>query len=416
MLGLLFAVIVIKCVFGRPPLPPLPVKDGCDRVDPEVAIFRVEGEAVILHFPIFMRVLKVRNIAPPGANYLISKANGTEGTTYEGKGRVQHQNKQLWFLPAEASDSGEYTCTYRNGSYCVTGSITLQVYEPTSIDMRKLSIPIATTVGEELNFMCPLLDCFNVTDNQIEWYKGSNSTALHLSRAGSSHQDKSRLTIPAVKRSHAGAFFTCRLKVSINNQLYKVSRTVQIKVQGPDPDRSLTTTTSEPGLIISNTPIIRRPMIVSPLNGTIFESSHGSGLELSCEVVTDCQVVESTEVTWLVNGQSVESSYLDRRAVQGGRRITRVSTDCHVELRLVITVITEEDVKTEIKCVAQNKGGKQEVVTLIQLEDSTFPWVVVAAVAMTCFLTVVSIFLYVLLKPKRKKNMDYFLARQNSTF
>lgn len=48
--------------------------------------------------------------------------------------------------------------------------------------------------------------------------------------------------------------------------------------------------------------------------------------------------------------------------------------------------------------------------------DSTFTWLVVAAVALSCFLTVVSIFLCVLFKPKRKKKMDYILARQNSTF
>lgn len=47
---------------------------------------------------------------------------------------------------------------------------------------------------------------------------------------------------------------------------------------------------------------------------------------------------------------------------------------------------------------------------------STFTWAVVAAGAVTSFLTVVSVFLYVLFKPRRKKNMDYFLARQSSTF
>ena len=48
--------------------------------------------------------------------------------------------------------------------------------------------------------------------------------------------------------------------------------------------------------------------------------------------------------------------------------------------------------------------------------DSTLTWLVVAAVAVSCLVTVVSIFLCILFKPKRKKNMDYFLARQNSTF
>lgn len=50
------------------------------------------------------------------------------------------------------------------------------------------------------------------------------------------------------------------------------------------------------------------------------------------------------------------------------------------------------------------------------LTDSTFTWLVVAVVAASCFLTVVSIFLYVLFKPKKKRKMDYILARQSSVF
>ena len=85
--------------------------DGCFLVSPEVEIFRVEGDAIILNFPAFQRVLQVRNIAPPTATYLIAKANGTGA--YEGEGRVHQRDSQLWLLPAQASDSGNYTCTYR---------------------------------------------------------------------------------------------------------------------------------------------------------------------------------------------------------------------------------------------------------------------------------------------------------------
>lgn len=76
-------------------------------------IFRVEGDAVILSFPLFTSVLRARKIAPPTAEYLITKDNGTQSTDDQGAGRVQQQSNQLWFLPALASDSGEYTCTYR---------------------------------------------------------------------------------------------------------------------------------------------------------------------------------------------------------------------------------------------------------------------------------------------------------------
>uniref|UniRef100_A0A1A8CFQ8 Interleukin 18 receptor 1 n=2 Tax=Nothobranchius kadleci TaxID=1051664 RepID=A0A1A8CFQ8_NOTKA len=406
--ALVLALLFIGSVSGLPPLPPLPMKDGCYQVSPEVDVFRVEGEAVILYFPMFMRVLKVRKIIPPTAKYVISRSNGTERVAYQSEGRVQQHDKQLWFLPAQASDSGEYTCTYRNDTYCVTGSITLHVFESDSVSIEKLSYPWPATEGENVEFTCPSLSRFNKTDWLIEWYKDSSSSPLEP-RTGT-------LTIPAVRKSHSGVY-TCRLTVLINKQPYKVSRAFTLHVQGSNP--AITTTvpkvsTSAPDS--HSTPNVGPPVIVSPVNGTIFESPHGSGLELHCQVVIGCEEADSTVVSWLINGQSVESSYLDKRALQGGRRVTRLTTACQVEMRLIISLVTEEDEKTEMKCIAQSTGGRQEIVTMLQLEDSSSTWLIVAMVTTSCFLTVVSIFLYALFKPKRKNKMDYFLARQNSTF
>ncbi|XP_072253573.1 interleukin-1 receptor type 2 [Leuresthes tenuis] len=393
-LALMSAVVIITCAYGQPPLPPLPMKDGCHYVNSELEVVRMEGEAIILNFPIFTSVLKKLKIASPTATYLISKNNETDGLTYRAEGRVQQHDKELWFLPAQASDSGEYICTYRNETYCVTGNVMLHVYESSSVNMRKLSHPLSVTAGEEMKFLCQPLSCFNNTDGPVDWYKDSSPTALQPGRGGSLQRDGGALIIPAVTQSHAG-LYTCRLAVLINNQQYNVSRAFVLTVEAP------------------NAP---PPVIVSPLNGTIFESSHGSGLKLSCQVLTECPMADFTLVSWLVNGQSVESSYLEKRALQGGRRVTGVSEGCRIELILVIAEITKADEETEIKCVTQNKGGKREAVIQLQLEDSTLTWLVVAAVAVSCLVTVVSIFLCILFKPKRKKNMDYFLARQNSTF
>ncbi|XP_034430891.1 interleukin-1 receptor type 2 isoform X2 [Hippoglossus hippoglossus] len=420
--ALMFAVVVVEYVCGKPWLPPLTMKDGCYLVNPEVEIFRVEGEAVIVSFPVFKSVLRVLNIASPTARFLITKDNETGGVAYESDGRVQQREKQLWLLPSQASDSGEYICTYRNDTYCITGKITLEVFESSSVDMEKVSYPISAMVGERLTFRCPSLSDFNSTDRLIEWYKENSSTAFQSGRAGSLRRDSANLMIPAVSCSHAGVY-TCQLRVLIDQQQYKVSRVVLLRVQEPEPQISTTaprvSVTSDPernSTSSYNTDQASPPVIVSPLNGSIFESPHGSGLELFCKVLTRCHQADSTEVAWLVNGQSVESSYLDGRALQGGRRVTKVTEGCQIELRLFVGGITEEDVKTELKCVTQNQAGRQEVVAQLHLEDSTFTWLVVAAVAVSCFLSVVSVFLYVLFKPNRKRKLDYFLARQNSTF
>lgn len=56
-------------------------------------------------------------------------------------------------------------------------------------------------------------------------------------------------------------------------------------------------------------------------------------------------------------------------------RVTRVSQGCNIELRIIIAAVSEEDDKTEIKCVTENIGGRQEVVTRLRLEGGwSFLW------------------------------------------
>lgn len=137
---LMLVSVIVQHAYGRPAIPPLRMKGaplctgaelqtrlrtvnkksgvflptgGCYVTSSEVELFRLEGEAVILSFPMFARVLHVRRIAPSSARYVIAKANGSESEADEDKERVVQSNKQLWFLPVKASDSGEYTCTYR---------------------------------------------------------------------------------------------------------------------------------------------------------------------------------------------------------------------------------------------------------------------------------------------------------------
>lgn len=49
-----------------------------------------------------------------------------------------------------------------------------------------------------------------------------------------------------------------------------------------------------------------------------------------------------------------------------------MSKGCQIELRLIVEPITEEDEKSELKCVTQNKGGRREVVAQLRLEGELF--------------------------------------------
>nr|XP_057937939.1 interleukin-1 receptor type 2 [Doryrhamphus excisus] len=425
--ALMLALLAVEQAHGRrPALPDMSVKDSCFTVRPEVELFRMESEAVVLSFQTFRRALKVRNIAPPMSTYHIAKGNASTATFLDGEGRVQRHGTELWLLPARAADSGEYTCTFRNASYCIRGSITLAVYTASTVDIKKLSYEYNATAGEDVTLRCPSSYHFNNPEPQIEWEANLAIGRLQDAQTWRSFRtDGRKLFIPAVKPSDAGVY-TCRLDVLVDDRKYPISRVIQLLVEGPDPvpthtEVDLTSeVTSDPRHIRSSVaPTLTHtpPLIISPSNGTIFEAAHGSALEVVCKVLTACDFVSSTAVSWLVNGLTVESSYLDGRALQGGRRESRTAWGCQVELRLIVMAMTEEDAEAELRCVANNQGGRQEVVIHVGLEDSKFTWIVVSAVATSCFLAVVCVFLYVLLRPKQnKKKLDYFLARQNSTF
>ncbi|KAM8854873.1 interleukin-1 receptor type 2-like isoform 2-T2 [Spinachia spinachia] len=407
VLVLLLAALLLPPAGGAPP-----TADGCYLASSEINLLREEGEPIILSFPFFEGELERLHVAPPAARCLITRGNGTEGGTYQGEGRVQQRHNQLWFLPAQAEDSGEYLCTYRNARCCVRASIRLQVYRSGSAARQSFSFPVGALVGEHLRLPCPSVKDFPGTRGPVEWRKDSDPP--RTGRAGSFLQDGDLLLIPAVRRAHEGAY-TCRLDAIIDQQHFKVSRTVVLSVEGVDPVTTGSSSTStSPSSSSSSSHKLRPLVILSPQNGSVFGSVHGSAMALSCTVLTDCRVAEETAVTWLVNERSVESSYLEGRALQVGRRVTVAPDGCRIELRLVVLAMTEDDVQTALRCVAENRRGRQEVVSRLQLEDSTFTWLMVSAVGVSCFLTVVSVFLFVLFRPSGKRNTSYFLARQSS--
>ncbi|KAK7905095.1 hypothetical protein WMY93_017702 [Mugilogobius chulae] len=354
-----------------------------------------------------------------GATVLISKSNSTISSTHNNtnssspstEGRVLQQGAQLWLLPAQESDSGLYTCTYRTETVCVRGRLTLQVYSSPTEHMDKLKYSISVSEGENLSFRCPSLGVFNRTETHVHWNKVSGAE-------GSFRSNKGRLVIPEVNMEHSGLYM-CQATVVLKQKPFRVTRALLITVQeNPTVMPSDLPMTPEPGPTTTQTFVeVDPPFILSPVNGTIFENSYGSGVEVYCTVLTDCSMADSTEVTWLVNGQLVESSYLDGRALQGGRRVERLSKGCHVVLRLMILDMREKDTEADLKCVAQNQHGRQEVAVWLQLEDSTHTWLVVSVVALLCLLAVISVFLCVLFKPKSNRTkLNYTLARQNSSF
>ncbi|XP_077437084.1 interleukin-1 receptor type 2-like isoform X2 [Vanacampus margaritifer] len=379
----------------------MPVKDGCFTVAPELDLFRLESEAVTVSFPAFRRALQIRNIAPPGAAFRIAKGNRTHDGGDDD--RVRRLGTDLWLLPSQPSDSGEYTCTFRNVTYCIQGSVTLWVYAASAADMDSLWYEHDATLGENVTLKCPVKKHFSHT--HVRWFKDDSGAAgLQAHRWRSFQRDAGKLRIPAVRRSDGG-LYTCRLSVVVDRREFPLTRTIRLLVK-------------EPKLATALTP----PLIISPLNGSVHDASHGSRLEVKCTVLTACQSSPWTAVWWSADGVEVDASRLSGRALQTGRRESLLASGCRVEVGLVVMAMTEEEEGAQLTCVAQNQDGRREVTVTLGVEDSSMTWLVVACVSTSCFLAVLSVFFYVLLiKPKlkkntKKKNADYVLARQDSVF
>uniref|UniRef100_A0A3Q2Y8S7 Interleukin 1 receptor type 2 n=1 Tax=Hippocampus comes TaxID=109280 RepID=A0A3Q2Y8S7_HIPCM len=384
-----------KCVFGKPwNLPSY----GCFVVAAELDLFRLEGEAVTVSFPYFRKALKVRRIEPPDASLRISKGNRTHDA---GEGRVRLLGPELWLLPAWRSDSGEYTCTFRNATYCIQGSVTLRVYAALAVGVDNLSYEYNATLGENVTLRCPVKK--RLSHTRVQWYKDSSAIGLQAHRRRSLRGDAGKLRIPEAQYSDSG-LYTCRLSVLVDRSEFPLTRTFRLLVKGPELPTALTPPP---------------PLIITPLNGSVHEASHGSELEVKCTALTACESERQMAVWWSADGVQVDASRLNGRVLQAVSR--RVESGCLVEVSLLVAAMTEQEEGAELTCVAQNQDGRREVTITLHVEDSSMTWLVVACVSTSCFLAVLSVFLYVLLikpklKKKTKKNANYFLARQDSAF
>ncbi|XP_057192787.1 interleukin-1 receptor type 2 isoform X4 [Triplophysa rosa] len=340
----------------------LPLKDSCVVVGPEIPDFHVQGEAVIIKFPfledaIHYRKLQLDNSSTFHINHTNQRNHRSLKSCCD---RVVQNGRGILLLPSHPSDSGIYTYVLSGDTYCLIGNISITIYESEEANITVM--PYTAHTGENTRVICPHLKYFKRAENP-KWYKDFQSTALTVGEGQYTIERGIILTIRNISVKDEG-FYTCRLKVILNNIQYNVSRTWRVS---------------------------------------------GSRLEIQCKVFIGNQSAEFTDVTWMIGGTSVENSYLGKRVFQKEKRISAN----HIEVQLVILKLQKEDNGAELKCISQNQAKKQEVVTEIKLEDSESVWLVVA-VAFSYFILVVFIFLYHLCQ-KPQKQQVYILAQQKST-
>ncbi|XP_016391153.1 interleukin-1 receptor type 2-like isoform X2 [Sinocyclocheilus rhinocerous] len=375
----------------------LPLKDSCVLVGPEIPDYRVQGEAVIIRFPFLEDAINYRRLRVDSSSSFHVRHSSLRSERRDG---VMLTERRILLLPSHPSDSGTYTYIFRSDTFCLTGSITVMIYEEEEPNITVM--PYTARAGEDTDIVCPHLKYFKRSENP-KWYKDFQSTALPIGKGQYTVERGIILAIKNISVKDEG-FYTCRLSVIFNNTQYNVSRTWRVQVSVPE---SEAVTSNSLSAFTSSSHSFA--YIVFPANGSFIESHLGARLVIQCMVSVGNQLAQSTDVTWMVNDQSVENSYLGGRAFQTDKSISGK----HLEVQLVILELLEEDNGTELKCVCQNEVQKQEVVTQIKLEDSESVWLVGAA-ASSCFMLVVCVFAYHLCQ-RPQKPRDYVLARQDST-
>ncbi|GAA6099339.1 interleukin-1 receptor type 2 [Tachysurus ichikawai] len=401
--------IILSC--GLSPVCAVPVRAGCEVIGEEIEDFHAQGEAMAITFPILEANIWYREL-PEDNSTMFQLFHSKNHDLSKQAHRVVQQGRTLWLLPSLSSDSGTYTYVFSSDTFCLTGSFTVTIYEKGKEDMEMMSYPVSSKPGKDLTIECPHINHFNRLESP-RWFKGFHAgvPVINETRYAILSGDKSSLTIRNVSAEDEG-LYTCWLMVIINNEQYNVSRTWKLRVLSPVTSipETRTEATSRSREVTQTSPILPPLHITAPVNGSVVESSLGSSLVIQCTAFVGYESDDVTELTWLVDGQSVGGSHLHGRVFQEAKRVSAG----HVEALLVFLEVHKEDTRAELKCVAVNLSGKQEVVIQIKLEDSILPWLVVALVASSFFMLVLCVFVHLLCRQRRKH--DYILARQNSTF
>ncbi|XP_076118604.1 interleukin-1 receptor type 2-like [Alosa pseudoharengus] len=410
LIGVCWILFLLPEVLGASYLHSLPVYDGCAWVDSELGVFVMEEEPVVLHCADLERLVLHAALTPDnGYTFHITRGNGhTFHSAHDNHrgGRIRRDGRSLWLLPSQPSDSGTYTCVVRNESFCLKSNMSLAVYPSGRADMEMMSYLLAPVMpGNDGIIPCPI-DDFNRTGSPL-WYKDRSRAVLPVGRGRYHSQLGEILIIKHFSASDSG-FYTCRVTVSVFSTLYNISRVSRMHTTGE------AAPTFPPATISASTHTPETedgyPRIIFPTNNSVFESHFGSSLVLRCTVVTGNRLTASTQVTWLVDGQS--PSDLTPRVFQRELRLT----GGQLEAELVILEVREEESWAEFRCVTQNSAGSQEVYVQLQMADEGSVWLAAGLFCGGCFVCVLSVFLYHLWPRPSLKHRDYFLTRQDSVF
>ncbi|KAB1256875.1 Interleukin-1 receptor type 2 [Camelus dromedarius] len=297
----------------------------------------------------------------------------------EEEARVWVQDGVLWIVPASRGDSGTYTCTLRNASYCDEMSVELRVLEKTEVSRPLISYPQILPLSSSGMLVCPDLSEFirNKTDVKIQWYK--DSVPLEQDNKKFLSVKVTSLLMNSVSEEDAG-YYSCVMTFAHGGKQYSITRNIKVRVNiisllgkalakgAQFCGEPVSSARQRPRLTKAGPPVREReeaiPVIISPQE--TISASLGSRLTIPCVVFLGAGMPVTTMLWWMANSTQVKDAYQGGRVTEGPRKEYSQNNENYIEVPLIFDPVIREDLHTNYKCVVSNTAHFQTLRTTVK--------------------------------------------------
>ncbi|XP_032755940.1 interleukin-1 receptor accessory protein isoform X2 [Rattus rattus] len=252
--------------------------------------------------------------------------------------RISKEKDVLWFRPTLLNDTGNYTCMLRNTTYCSKVAFPLEVVQKDSCFNSPMRLPVHRLYIEEgiHNITCPNVDGYfpSSVKPSVTWYKG----CTEIVNFHNVHPEGMNLSffIPLVSNN---GNYTCVVTYPENGRLFRLTRTMTVKVVGSPKDAV-------------------PPHIYSPNDRVVYEKEPGEELVIPCKVYFSFIMDSHNEIWWTIDGKKPDDVPVD---ITINESVSYSSTEDETRTQILsIKKVTPEDLKRNYVCHARNAEGEAE--------------------------------------------------------
>lgn len=261
--------------------------------------------------------------------------------------RISKEKDVLWFRPTLLNDTGNYTCMLRNTTYCSKVAFPLEVVQKDSCFNSPMRLPVHRLYIEEgiHNITCPNVDGYfpSSVKPSVTWYKG----CTEIVNFHNVHPEGMNLSffIPLVSNN---GNYTCVVTYPENGRLFRLTRTMTVKVVGSPKDAV-------------------PPHIYSPNDRVVYEKEPGEELVIPCKVYFSFIMDSHNEIWWTIDGKKPDDVPVD---ITINESVSYSSTEDETRTQILsIKKVTPEDLKRNYVCHARNAEGEAEQAAKVKQKD-----------------------------------------------